>query len=338
MDYRMKRILLVVGVLFASHSFAAAPAVTYCSAGDLNFNGDKSCTSTCSAISASAVRLGSNTSGFCIGQSSYNEFNLYKIALGRETAGNEPLCTIWTGSAVVSTASKLPGTSENSGVVDLSSCPAGVYDVIHLTSSRFQKYAGHTVFPDGTGAVVRTTDAFANDSADYTTVNDWRETSTSHSDDSKGYVRPSADWTAVYSKLASAPSNANLTSDTNRTILFDWMKIMKAGDSAERTDWSCDGESFCDRAIGSNQRESRIRHTETTIVEGLPLTIADGDATLSSLDIGYNSLADSARSGTEEAGINVLWHNDGTTLRYLGIRPYDDGLYIKVGKTQSLEH
>ena len=86
------------------------------------------------------------------------------------------------------------------------------------------------------------------------------------------------------------------------------------------------------------ERESRIRHTETTIVEGLPLTIADGDATLSSLDIGYNSLADSARSGTEEAGINVLWHNDGTTLRYLGIRPYDDGLYIKVGKTQSLEH
>jgi len=333
----MKKTLLTVGILFTTQSFAAAPAITYCSSANLNFNGANSCTSTCSAISGSAVRLGSGTSGFCIGQSSYNEFNLYKIALGRETAGNEPICTIWTGNTIVSTADKLPGTSENSGAIDLSSCSSGSYDTIHLTSSNFQKYAGHTRFPDGSGNIVRTASAFANDNTDYTTIANWRETSTSHSNDALGYVRPSTGWNSVYNKLASAPSSTDLAGDTNRIMLFDWMKITKAGDTGERTGWLCDGESVCSRAAGENQYETRIRHTETMVVEGLPLTITDGDDTLSSLDVGYNSLASSARSGTEEVGINFLWHNDSGTLKYLGTRPFDDGLYVTIGTPQSTD-
>lgn len=327
----MKRILLVINILFASQSFAAAPTNTFCSSGDLNFTGANNCISTCSALSASAERLSSGASGFCRGQSSLQKFTLYKIALGRESSGNEPLCTIWNGETVVTTSSNEAGSSNNSGIIDLSSCPSGTYDVVHITSSRFQDYAGDTIFPDGSGDVVRTTSAFANDSADYTTVADWRETSTSHSDDSKGYVRPASSWSNVFNKLASAPSATNLTNSTNVTMRYDWLKAMKAGDSVERSGWLCDGESFCERAVGSDKRESRIRHTETTIVEGLPLTIKDGDVTLDSLDIGYYSTSSASRSGTEELGMRVLWYNDGGTLKYLGTKPHDDGSYIKFG-------
>lgn len=206
---------------------------------------------------------------------------------------------------------------------------------MHLTASRFQDYAGDTIFPDGSGDVVRTTSTFANDSADYTTVSDWRETSTSHSDDSKGYVRPTASYSNVFNKLASAPSATNLTSSTNTTMRYDWLKAMKAGDSADRSGWLCDGEAFCDRAVGSDKRESRIRDTETTIVEGLPLNIKNGDVTLSTLDIGYYSTSSASRSGTEELGMRVLWHNDGGALKYLGAKPHDDGLYIKFGTLRS---
>ena len=70
MACRMKRILFAVGVLFTSQAFSAAPTNTFCSSGDLNMTGANSCISTCSAISASAVRLSSGSSGFCRGQSS----------------------------------------------------------------------------------------------------------------------------------------------------------------------------------------------------------------------------------------------------------------------------
>jgi len=329
----MKRVLLIIGVLFTSQSFAAEPTNTFCSSANLNFNGANSCISTCSAISASAVRLSSGSSGFCRGQSSLQKFTLYKIALGRESSGNEPICTIWDGEYIVSTDSKAVGASDNAGVIDLSSCPSGSYDVVYLTSSRFQEYAGDTIFPNGSGDVVRTTSAFANDSADYTTVSDWQEESTSHSDDSKGYVKVSG-WSNNYNKLASTPSATDLVNSTNVTMLYDWMKAMKSGDSGERTGWFCDGESFCDRMVGSN-RESRIRDTETTIVEGLPLNIKDGDVTLSTLDIGYYSTSSASVSGTEELGIKVKWHNDGGTLKYLGTKPHDDGVYIKFGTLRS---
>jgi len=329
----MKRTLLIIGFLFTYQSFAAAPTNTFCSSGDLNFTGANSCISTCSALSASNVRLSNGSSGFCRGQSSLQKFTLYKIALGRESSGNEPICTIWDGEYVVSTSSKIAGSSSNAGVIDLSSCPSGSYDVVFLTSSRFQEYAGDTIFPNGSGGIVRTTNTFANDSADYTTVSDWQEESISYTDDSKGYVKVPG-MSNNYNKLASSPSATDLVSSSNTTMLYDWMKAMKDGDSGERSDWFCDGESFCDRMVGSN-RESRIRDTETTIVEGLPLNIKDGDVTLSTLDIGYYSTASASVSGTEELGMRVVWHNDGGTLKYLGTKPHDDGLYIKFGTLRS---
>lgn len=332
----MKRILLLIGFLFTFQSFAAAPINTFCSDGDLNMTGDNSCISTCSAISASSVRLSSGESGFCRGQSSLQKITLYKIALGRESSGNEPICTIWNGEYVVSTSSKEAGTSSNAGIIDLSSCPSGSYDVVHLTASRFQDYAGDTIFPDGSGDVVRTTSTFANDSADYETVSDWRETSISHSDDSKGYVRPPG-YSNVFNKLASAPSVVNLTGSTNVTMRYDWIKAIKASDTGERFDWFCDGESMCNRDVGPDKIESRIRHTETTVLEGLPLNIKNGDVTLSTFDIGYYSTSSASRSGTEELGMRVLWHNDGGTLKYLGAKPHDDGLYIKFGIPRSWE-
>ena len=329
----MRKSLLIIGVLFTSQLYAAVPTNTFCSSGDLSMVGANSCISTCSAVSGSAVRLSSGASGFCRGQSTHQKFTLYKIALGRESSGSNPICTIWNGERVISTDSKEAGTSSNAGIIDLSVCPSGSYDVVFLTSSRFQEYAGNTIFPDGTGKVVRTTSAFAKDSADYITVADWREESTSHSDDSKGYVKAPG-MSNNYNKLASSPAVTDLTSATNSNMLFDWMKVMKAGDAGERSGWYCDGESFCDRMVDS-KRESRIRDTETTVVEGLPLTIKDGDTTLSTLDIGYYSTSSASRTGTEELGMKVLWHNDGGTLKYLGTAPYDDGVYIKFGTSRS---
>jgi hypothetical protein len=333
----MKKILLIIGFLLTSQSFSAPPAIAYCAADKVNFNGDNNCISTCSAIAESSVRLASGESGACTGQASYSEFDLYEIALGRDSAGSEPLCTIWSGDATISTASTLPGTSENFGIIDLSTCPSGSYDVVHLTASRFNKYAGFTKFPDSSGSIVRTTSTFANDTAGYENLDDWLESSTSHSDDTKGYVRPSTGWTAVYNKLSSTPSAENLNGETDKTMLLDWVKIMKVGDTAgtDLPGWFCDGvdsdsTSMCTRAVGADKLEYRSKQ-EIGYLEGFPLIIADGDVTLSAFDISYTS---SVRGDTEEAGVLFLWHNDGGTLKYLGSRPHDDGLYITFGTPQ----
>jgi len=329
----MNKILLIISALFVSQTYAAAP--TFCSDSDLNMTGSNSCLSTCSAVAAKAgAQLSSGSSGFCIGQSSYNKITLYELALGRESSDG-PLCTIWSGDLDIITSNYAVGTSKDGGIIDISSCPSGVYDVLFLTTKRFEEYAGSTVFPDGSGKKVRTTSAFANDSSDYSVVADWRETSTSHSDDSLGYVRPTSGWNTVYKKLASTPSATDLTSSSDVKMTFDWGKQMiSANDSSIRSGWYCDGvDSFCEKVVATDTNKSllRIRHTETTVVEGLPLTISEGDATLSSFDLAYHSTS-ANRGGTDELGLKVLWHNDGGTLKYLGVYPGESGLYLAIGQ------
>jgi len=226
-----------------------------------------------------------------------------------------------------------PGESTSAGVIDLSSCESGNYDVVFLTSARFGKYSGNTVFPDGSGKKVRTTSVFSSDSSDYSVVDDWLETSTSHSNNSLGYVRPSSGSSTVYNKLSSVPSNTDLTSSSDAVMTFDWAKDLILGYSTDtRSGWYCDGDSYCVKVLDddSNKILDRMRHNETTILEGLPLTIRDGDTTLDNFNISYYSISDN-RNGTDELGWDVLWYNDGGTLKYLGSFPGANGMYITIG-------
>jgi hypothetical protein len=327
----MKKFLLIMGVLFASQA-SAITAPAFCSGDNLDMQSDGNCFTTCSAVAEfPAAQLETGKTGICVGQATHNEFSLYQIALGQESI-KEPLCTIWSGDFTVFNSKIAKGSPKNAGVMDLSSCSKGEYDVVFLTASRYEKYAGNTVFPDGSGSIVRTTSTFASDDeTDYKELDAWLESSTSHSDDTKGYVRPSTGWNSPFNKLASTPSAANLNGETDKTMLYDWVKIMTVGDTDVREGWACGDSYDCERAVGEDKREN-LAGFEEGITEGLPLIIADGDVTLSAFDISYTS---SVRGSTEEAGTMFLWHNDGGTLKYLGSRPHDDGLYITFGTPQS---
>jgi hypothetical protein len=220
--------------------------------------------------------------------------------------------------------------------MDLSSCSKGEYDVVFLTASRYEKYAGNTVFPDGSGNIIRTTSKFANDNVNYDPISGWGEASKTYSDDALGYVIESG----VYNKTASTPSSDDLSSASDTIANYDWAKSMiSGGNTTALVGWYCDGnadtglDSLCERAIDNDKLQSRIRKTETLVVEGLPLTIGNGDTTLD-FDINYNST--SSRGDNDELGLKVLWHNDGGTLKYLGIKPGESEMYISIGEPRPL--
>jgi len=332
----MKKILMVVSLLSLYNTANAQNMPSFCGAADLNMTpSNEICLTSCKAVAApsgSARRLGTNQSGFCIGQASKNIITVYEVALGRESSGNEPLCKIWEGSMVVDRGGKMAGQSNSGGGRNsLTSCPAGTYDVAFVTVSRYEEFAGSTVFPDGSGKVVRTTSAFANDNASADDVNSWLETSVNHSDNSKGYVRPSTSWNNVYNKLAASPSAADLTATGEATMRHDWWKqILISGDDSVRPGWVCeDGQlSMCNRLVAGNKIQMRVKSDSDAVV-GLPISKTN-ELELSKLDVSYYS--SNRPSENEQYGLKVLWRNDAGTLKYVGVYPGESGLMLTFGQ------
>jgi hypothetical protein len=323
---------------------ACAPAVfsqtapTFCTGSDIDMTpSPETCLTTCKAVaSRSASYLSSGESGFCIGQATKSIFNLYELRLGQSSSGTEALCTIWTGTMQVSLKDNAPGAKSTGGVIDLTKCANGSYDTLHIIMSRFTEFAGNTVFPDATGlgaspAMVRTTTAFGNstDPSEYDTLSDWLETSTSHSDNTKEYVRPTSGWNTAYKKLATTPSSSNLSSASDLPMFYDELKGARINDSGAVSGWYCEDASLCTRINPVDEREVEMRLTSAVdVLIGMPITINDDNGC--TVDVTTDFYA-ANRSGTEELGVKFLWRNDSGTLKYLGAYPGENGLYITVG-------
>ena len=330
----MKKILVALSLLSIYSIANAQSTPSFCSGGQVSMNPDgESCITTCKAVaSRPSSQLGANQSGFCIGQASKNMITVFEVALGRESSGNEPICKIWDGPVVVDRGGKMVGQSNQAGNKNsLSSCPSGIYDVVFVTVSRYEEFSGSTVFPDGSGKVVKTTGIFSNDNASVDGgINAWLETSTNHSDNSKGYVRPSSSWNNVYNKLAAAPSSVDLATGSEVTMKHDWWKqILISGSTDIRSGWVCeDGSpSLCDRIVGGNKIQMRFT-SKNTAVSGLPI-LKNNERSLNKLDFSYYSSIRS--SDNQQMGLKVLWRNDAGTLKYVGAYPGESGFMVTLG-------
>ena len=236
----------------------------------------------------------------------------------------------------VSMKDNAPGAKATGGVIDLTKCANGSYDTLHIIMSRFTEFAGNTVFPDATGTgsspvMVRTTTAFGNstDAGEYDTLSDWLETSTSHSDDTKEYVRPTSSWNTVYKKLASAPSATNLSGSSDFPMFYDELKGARINDTGVVSGWYCESAALCYRKNPVDEREIEMRLTSAVdVLVGMPITITEDNGC--TVDVTPDFYAGN-RSGTEELGVKFLWRNDSGTLKYLGAYPGENGLYITVG-------
>ena len=182
--------------------------------------------------------------------------------------------------------------------------------------------------------MVRTTSAFAVADTSLAPLTSWLETSTSHSDDTKTYVRPSVSWNTAYKKLAAAPSSADLSSSANRPCC---MMILRQSLSTTQA-WypagivetgSSHPNEYCAREVSADTSKMEWRfETPLDGLNGMPFTLDDSNKCTLSLDLSYYT---TNVGSTEEVGVKFLWHNDSGTLKYLGAYPGEDGLTIAIG-------
>jgi len=323
--------LLLISLVCTSTVFAAAEEPVFCSGADINMSGSNDCVSTCSAVAGRAgSQLGIGSDGMCHGSSTYRQFSIYSIGLGQHSLGtNEPVCEIFDGVVEVTSSGQQASFSGGSAI-DLTSCPAGTYDLFFMTASRYETFQAETVYPDGSGKVIKTTSTFANPNTadDYSNQALYTEVGTNYSDDTKGYMRPGAGYSNIYLKLGSTPVTADLDSSSASTMLYDWMKSLGTGSTSIRSGWYCEDITVCDRINPSNSnRTDSVWNSDVDILDGLPLTIPEGAITVP-VTISY---FETNRGNNEELGARFVWVNDGGTVKALGVNPGDSGIYVTIG-------
>lgn len=334
----MKYLLTILFItLFTTNSVLGQTAPQFCSGSNIDMTPTtENCLTTCKAVANRPLSyLSSGDNGFCIGQATKSNFNIYEVKLGNTSSGMEALCSIWSGTMSISIKDSAPGAQTTGGVIDLTKCPNGEYDTVHLIMSRFIEFAGNTVFPNATGlgtnpSMVRTTTTFGNSTDDYETLSDWLETSTNHSDNTREYVRPASSWNTIYKKLASSPLATDLSSSTDFPMFYDELKGARINDSGLISGWYCEAASLCTRQNPVDSREIEMRLTSAVdVLDGMPITITDDNGCTLDMNPDFYS---AKRGGTEELGVKFLWRNDAGTLKYVGAYPGENGMYITVSK------
>jgi len=327
----MKRVLLVIGVLFTSQSFAAEPV--FCSSPTMAYQ--SGCTSTCAAIAAARSFTMSNDSyARCEGKLTKKVVNLRRIELGKKEIGNESRCAIWEGddlqfditSTTVDFSSKYP--------ITLDKCTVGTtYDAMYITLSKYEEITGESVFPDGSGKKMRTTSTFGlKDTGHDNTTSNWLDSG--FADASKYYTYPpgSSGWGA-YKKLGASASSTDLSSASNEIMYWDEYKVSHTGqpDTTTRPGYNCSTndttECYTSVPGQSDQYVSSIPN-----MFGLPVTLKEEDKTLNLEWIRFTPI----RGVNQYKGMEVLWYKDASgVLKYAGISSSNDGGYFLISNVRS---
>lgn len=321
--------LIVVGI-YQLYGTANA-SLPDCVGNQLSMQGanEEICISTCSAIADYPDAQLRNTDGFCVGDATVSKFTLYEVKLG-VSSQVEPTCDLWSGDFVIDKAGFAAG-DEIDASGSFGYCEPGTYDVVFLTTSRIEVIAGQTVFPDGSDKVVKTSSDFASDNfTDHTDTAAWLETGTNHSNDALPYIRLSEDWSNNYKKIASTPSDEDMSSRTISEMEFDWTKLLELGYEKDTlaTGWYCEDSSneVCERVLDSERSQIRINSAVTDVVNfpdgGLVVT----ETVQPNWNISYFGL-----SGELERGLRFLWtHDDVNGLRYHGVNAGESGIQVTI--------
>ena len=334
----MYRVFVTLFLIFFSQVANSQTSPSFCSGSDLDMTpSSENCLTTCSAVANySSAYLSAGESGYCIGQASYQRFNIYKLMLGKTSSGTNSLCTILDGTIPIIQPQNDGSSSGQDISFNLNNCPNDSYDVLHIIMSRYVAFSGNTVFPNalGTGSNpsrVRTTAPYSNSTSDYASISDWLETSTSHSDTSLEYVRPTGSWNTVYKKLGNTPLSSNLSSSTDVIMYYDELKGTSINDNGIYSGWFCEDANLCYRQNPNDENEIELRITSSLseVVSGLPIQLTKDNKCKLKFDLNFYA---ANRSNNEEMGIKFLWYNNAGSLQYLGAYPGENGMSITIGK------
>lgn len=325
----MKYVLLVISVFLTTQTLAVN-STTFCSSPTMaNQSG---CTSTCAAIAnASSYTLTSGSYADCEGMATQLTEYVYKIELGKETIGSESRCTIWEGDDIkIESGSETKGELNSKYPISFKNCIAGTtYDTIYFTLGRHVDFAGESVFPDGSGKMVRTTSAYAAKDTGHgnSPVSTWRDNELG--DSSLYYTAGNSGGGSgsPYKKLAASASSEDLSSSSNVVMSWDEVKTSYAWetDSSTRPNFICDtGDSTT--CAGEIESDRYVTIMPSSYTDGLPFTMKEGDETLDLEWVKYSSI----RGSNESKGVKFLWYNDDGTLKYAGASVTYDDAYMKL--------
>ena len=336
----MKRVLLTIGVLFTSQSFAAAPV--FCSSPTMAYQ--SGCTSTCAAIAAAGSFVMSNNSyAYCEGKLTEKSVDLRRVELGRSEIGNESRCIIWEGDDLQFDLAGLNGDFSSKYPITLDKCTVGTtYDALYVSVLKYEKITGESVFPDGTGKKMRTTSTFgAKDTGHDNTTANWLDSgpaldNSGFDDTSKYYTYPPG-WSGwAYKKLGTKASDTDLSSASNEVMYWDEYKTSHSGntDTTTRPGYNCspsDSNECYASVSGHDDQYAGV--IPSSNIQGLPITLKESDETLDLEWVRFSPV----RGVNQYKGLEVLWHNDSGTLKYVGIGSSSDGGYLEISNVRSNE-
>ncbi|MCH1515861.1 MAG: hypothetical protein L7U52_04030 [Alphaproteobacteria bacterium] len=316
--------------------------------------------------SAFEVHDSGTTRGFgeCTGAATDIRRTIYKIELAKDDEGiDDTRCTVWEGEMPVSFLGKSSGDVISSNrPIDVSACPAGTYDTMLITQSRFISYSGETVFPHDPSAVVRT----------HSTGVDTVEEVVTNSSSPTSMVEMHDIWDSWVHGTIVEPGDGGFTNwgdpvmpvleiyngntegslafvDTRKFALesvaadampsgasyIDFDELVFFSGNAQgstRPGYYCEHDYMCARALPGDvaKMEWLIKEGEEGIGGGLPVSISE--ATDLNIEIGYFA----PRSGEEELGLYYVFYHASTpgVTAAVGARPGEDGLFITVSTEQ----
>ena len=309
--------------------------------------------------SAFIIHFDNTTRGFgeCTGSATDIQRTIYSIDIANDADGIEDTrCTVWEGEMAVSFMGKTAGDIVNSDrPIDVSACPAGTYDTLLITQSRFVKYSGETVFPHDPNAIVRT-HSIGVDSVEETVLSSsspsaivemhevWDSLNHGTINDFSGMANFGDASKPVLETFNGTVQGQLAISDARKFALqsvtvddmpasasymdFDELFFFTGGDEFTRTGYYCEFSYMCARAVPGDptKMEWLLKEGEDDIASGLPVTVSE--ETELNIEFGYFA----PLAGEEELGLNYVFYYNSTDqeTRAVGARPGEDGLFIKV--------
>ena len=309
--------------------------------------------------SAFKIHFDNQARGFgeCTGAATDIQRTLYKIEIANDADGIEGTrCKVWEGKMAVSFMDKTAGDVVNSDrPIDVSACPAGTYDTMLITQSRFIRYSGETVFPHDPTAIIRTHSVGVNSvedtvlassspeaivemhevwdsvvhgtTQDYTGMANFADPDKPVLETFNGNVQGSLD-IGDARKFALQSVEVDDVPDIASYMDFDELFFFTGGDESTRAGYYCEFDYMCARALPGDptKMEWLLKEGEDDIASGLPVTISED--TKLNIEIGYFA----PRAGEEELGLNYVFYyvSPLQVTRAVGARPGEDGLFIKV--------
>jgi hypothetical protein len=324
----MNKFLPLIFFVFTTNAFASS--LPNCPTNKLSMNGqfEDECISTCTAVGQEPnAQLSVGSSGFCVGSAKTSRFTLLSVRLGQSNS-SEPSCDLWSGNLVVDKGIFSSGEQISAGGT-FNSCKPGIYDVVYLKKRREEIISGEATFPDGSGKVARTTNIFGSTLPSSIDPQNFLETSTSHSNNSLPYVRPSVGWNLSFIKLSQTPSDVDLNPAPSYEMIYDWATSFSTGIPGPLAGYECENNAsnICARVVDNMHHEERIVMNSASSDflfapdGGLVVT----DAMQPSWSLSYFALNNGA-----ERGLRFLWHNDAGVVKYLGVNAGDPGLQIRL--------